>query len=197
METRSHNIGTGSHEQEPWFVLFTASNNEKKVERQLHNINIHTFLPLYSVKRKWKIRTTTTIHLPVFPNYVFVQCMRTEITRLLSLPMVYSAVGNKHGALPIPADEIEALRSGIVERGAEPHADVKIGQKVRICAGALTGWQGMVVRVDAGLRVVLAVESIMRSIAVRVTSDEIEPVSEPEKQTLRAGGNPLEAVERV
>lgn len=157
-----------------WFALFTASNNEKKVEKHLRMKEIETFLPLYTVTKRWKNRTTATVELPLFAGYVFARFARTESSRVLDVPMVYSIVGNKVGSLSIPDAQIEALRGGLIPGHAEPHPYVKIGQLARIRTGALAGWEGIVSRVDGGLRVVLTVDSIMQSIAVRATVDELD-----------------------
>ena len=47
-----------SNGRKQWFALYTATNNEKRVERDLHAKQIEAFLPLYSVTRRWKNRTT-------------------------------------------------------------------------------------------------------------------------------------------
>ncbi len=157
-----------------WFAVFTASNNEKKVQQHLRMKDIETFLPLYSATRRWKNRTTVKVELPLFAGYVFARFARTQTFQVLDVPMVYSIVGNKAGAVPLPDDEIEALRLGLAPANAEPHPYLKVGQRARILAGSLAGLAGIVTRVDGGLRVVLSVESIMRSIAVRVTADNLE-----------------------
>jgi transcription antitermination factor NusG len=46
---------------------------------------------------------------------------------------------------------------------------------VRIATGPLAGMKGIVVRTKSGLRVVLTVDLIMRSVAVEVNADELEP----------------------
>ena len=177
-----------------WFVLFTASNNEKQVERHLQRREIETFLPLYTVTRRWKNRTTAKVELPLFAGYVFAKFSRSESSRVLDVPMVYSIVGNKRGALAIPEAEIEALRGGLVGGRAEPHPGVSVGSRGRIREGALAGWEGVVSRVDTGLRIVLTVESIKRSFAVHVSAEDLEILREDaaEKEidaTMHSTGN--------
>src|SRR5262245_57370304 len=40
-----------------WYALYTASNQEKRVDQQLRTKGIEAFLPLYSVTKRWKNRT--------------------------------------------------------------------------------------------------------------------------------------------
>lgn len=89
--------------------------------------------------------------------------------------MVYSVVGNGRRATPLPDQEIETLRLGLREREGNPHPYVKVGSRVRIRTGVLAGLAGVVVRTDGHLRVVLNLELIMKSIAVHVEADELEP----------------------
>ncbi|MGB8260295.1 MAG: transcription termination/antitermination NusG family protein [Terracidiphilus sp.] len=162
-----------------WFALFTASNNEKQVERHLCRKEIETFLPLYTVTRRWRNRTTAKVQLPLFAGYIFARFARNESARVLEVPMLYSIVGNRRGSLPVPDAEIEALRAALATGQTEPHPYLKVGQRARIRTGALTSWEGIVSRLDSGLRVVLTVESIMRSFAVHVNADDIEVLDAP------------------
>ncbi|HEY0797170.1 MAG TPA: transcription termination/antitermination NusG family protein [Acidisarcina sp.] len=155
--------------------MCTASNNEKKVEHHLQLRDIETFLPIYTATRRWNNRTTAKVVLPLFAGYVFARVARTELGRALEVPMVYSVVGNGRRATPLPDQEIETLRLGLREREANPHPYVKVGSRVRIRTGVLAGLAGVVVRTDGHLRVVLNLELIMKSIAVHVEADELEP----------------------
>jgi transcription antitermination factor NusG len=161
-----------------WFVLFTASNNEKQVERHLQRRELESFLPLHTVVRRWKNRTTVKVQLPLFAGYVFARFARIESWRVLEIPMVYSIVGNRNGAVAIPDAEVEALRVGLAGGQAEPHPTVTVGSKARVRTGALAGWEGIVTRADSGLRIVLTVESIKRSFAVHVSTEDIDLLDE-------------------
>jgi transcription antitermination factor NusG len=165
-------MNSDPHKQ--WYALFTASNNEKQVERHLRGKDIETFLPLCTVTRRWKNRTTARVELPLFAGYLFARFARSESYRVLDVPMVYSIVGNKQGSIPLPDEDIRALRESLSFGQVEPHPFANVGSRARIRTGALAGWVGIVSRVDAGLRVVLTVESIMRSFAVYVKAEDID-----------------------
>jgi transcription antitermination factor NusG len=169
-----------------WFALYTAANNEKRVEQHLRRRAVETFLPLYSVTKRWKNRTTATVNLPLFAGYVFARFARAEGVRMLEIPMVYSIVSNKQGALVIPDHEIDALRQVLVGNTTEPHAQLTVGSRARIHTGALAGWEGVISRTDAGLRVVLTIQSIMRSFAVHVNAEDIDLI-EPDALTAGIG----------
>jgi len=157
-----------------WYAIHTASNHEKKVEQHLRAKEVETFLPLYSVTKRWKNRTTAKVDLPLFAGYVFARISPSERLRVIEVPMVYSIVGSRGRPTPLPEAEIEGLRAGLVARPALPFPYVKVGNRVRIHSGPLAGLEGIVVRSYGGLSVVLTVEMIQKSVAVHVEADELE-----------------------
>jgi transcription antitermination factor NusG len=163
-----------SNEIRSWYAVYTASNHEKRVAQHLQMKEIETFLPLYSVTKRWKNRTTVKVELPLFSGYVFARIAPRESIKVLETPMVYSIVGNRRELSPLPDAEIEGLRAGLQGRQAHPFPYVKVGNRVRIRSGALAGMEGIVVRTYGSLSVVLSVDMIQKSIAVHVEADELE-----------------------
>jgi transcription antitermination factor NusG len=160
-----------------WFAVYTASRHEKKVAQHLTQREIENYLPLYLSKRQWSDGSKVTLELPLFPGYLFVHIRRGERVRVLDVPGVLAVVGgNGREPVALPDEAIDALRSGLHLRHAEPHALLAVGQRARIRFGALAGMEGIVVRKKNSLRVVLTLESIQRSIAVEVASEDLEPL---------------------
>jgi transcription antitermination factor NusG len=160
-----------------WFAVFTSPRHEKRVEQHLSHRDIEHYLPLYRSPRKWRNGLKVVLDLPLFPGYIFVRIKRTERVRVLEVPGVLAIVGGTAGKMaPLPEAEVEALRSGLHLRRAEPHALLTVGQRARIRSGALAGLEGIVVRKKNSLRVVLTMDMIMQSIAVEVDGEELEPV---------------------
>jgi transcription antitermination factor NusG len=157
-----------------WFAVYTASHNEKAVERTLRLKGLETFLPLYRVERRRTNRTTVELDLPLFEGYVFTRMALSESVLVRSIPRVFSIVGNSKGPLSLPEAEVESLRAALTLRNATPWAQIKVGARARIAIGPLTGWEGVVVRVNGGLHIVLSVEMISKSIAVRVSAEDLE-----------------------
>jgi transcription antitermination factor NusG len=161
-----------------WFAVHTASNHEKSVAQRLRAKDVETFLPLYSVTKRWKNRTKVKVELPLFAGYVFARISPSEKLRVIEVPMVYSIVGTKGNPTALPEAEIESLRSGLVCRQAYPFPCVHVGNRVRIRSGPLAGLEGTVVRLYGGFSVVLTIEMIQKSVAVHVEADELEPCPE-------------------
>lgn len=158
-----------------WFAVYTSPRHEKTVDQHLCQRAVERYLPLYVSKKKWRNGIVGTAELPLFPSYLFVHIYPEQRITVLQTPGVLGLVGGT-GREPahLPAPEIEALRSGLKVRCAEPHLLLTAGQRVRIRSGALEGMEGVVVRKKGGLRVVITLDLIMKSIAVEVDESELE-----------------------
>jgi transcription antitermination factor NusG len=158
-----------------WFAAYTTPRHEKRVGQHLEMRQIEHFLPLYRTHRKWSDGSRVTLDLPLFPGYIFVCIQRSQRVRVLEVPGVLSVVGGTGGEpASLPEAEIDALRSGISLRNAQPHPLLKVGQRARILSGAFAGMEGIVQRMKYSYRVVLTLDSIMQSFAVEVDDDELE-----------------------
>jgi len=163
-----------------WYAVYTTSRHEKRVAEHFSHRQIDHYLPLYRTKRKWKDGSLATLHLPLFPGYIFVHIRRTERVRVLSVPGALAIVGGTGGApAPLPDAVIDALRRGLEVRQAEPHPLLTVGQRARIRSGAFEGMEGVVVKKKNSFRVVLTLEQIMQSIAVEVGEGDLEPLPGP------------------
>ena len=159
-----------------WFALYTTPRHEKHVSEILAQRRIETFLPLYRTTRQWKKSRPVVLELPLFPTYVFIRIAREARVTVLGMPGVLSIVGSAREPWSVPDPDIEAIRLGLQMRKIEPHPYLTVGERVRIKAGVMTGVEGILVRKKNDLRVVLSLDAIMRSVALEVDADDIEPV---------------------
>ena len=160
-----------------WFAAMTFPRHEKSVQKHLNQRGVKHYLPIYRSPRKWRNGLKVILELPLFPGYIFVHIQRTERVRVLEVPGVLTIVGCTGGEMaPLPEAEIEALRSGLELRQAEPYPLLTVGERARIRSGPLAGLEGIVVRKKTSLRVVLTIELIQQSVAVEVNGEELEPV---------------------
>jgi len=157
-----------------WFAVYTTARHEKRVREHLQTRRIEAFLPLYRSVHHWKNGCNVPVELPVFPNYLFARIGLDARVRVLEVPGVLALVGSGRAPSPLPEFEIESLRSALHQRKFEPHPYLVVGERVRIRAGALAGMEGILLRKKSSLRVVLALDLIMKSVAVEVNADEVE-----------------------
>jgi transcription antitermination factor NusG len=164
--------GDGSSRQ--WFAAYTTPRHEKHVSEMLAEREIETFLPLYRSARQWKKSSPVVLELPLFPTYVFVRIARQARGTVLGMPGVLSIVGSSKEPWPLPDFEIEALRRGMRSHKVEPHPYLKVGERVRVKDGVMAGVEGILVRMSSAFRVVLTLDTIMRSVAIEVDADDLE-----------------------
>jgi transcription antitermination factor NusG len=117
--------------------------------------------------------------MPLFSCYVFAKFVpkRSDRLRVLRVDGVFGLVGASGEGTPIPDAQIDAVRSLVeTELPWSSHPFLKIGQRVRIRSGALDGLEGILVSRNGDRTLVISVEAIQRSLAVRVEGYEVEPV---------------------
>ena len=165
-----------------WVALYTASRHEKQVQKQLADKNTDVFLPLYNARREWKKRKSVDIDLPLFPNYVFARIAHGQRSLVLGTPGVFSIVGSSREAWELPEREIETLRSAASLRKFEPHPYLVVGERARVRSGPLAGLEGVIVRKKKNLQIVMSLDQIMRSVAIEVEADEVEPLLMRERE---------------
>lgn len=167
-----------------WFAVYTTHRHEKRVSALLLDREIETVLPLYKVGRQWKNRAPVVLEVPLFPCYLFVNISREARGSVLGVPGVLSIVGSPSEPWPLRSSEIEALRLGTKMGVVEPHPYLKIGEKVRITNGPMSGMEGILTRKKNGLRFVLTLEAIMRSVVVEVDANDIEVIDGRDERTI-------------
>jgi transcription termination/antitermination protein NusG len=163
---------------ENWYGLQTRARHEKIVVQRLEERGVTTFLPLVTEVHRWSDRKKS-VQMPLFGCYVFAKFApnRAERLRVLRVDGVFGLVGDRGEGSPIPDEQIDAVRS-LVE-GQLPwssHPFLKIGQRVRIRSGALDGLEGILVSRNGDRTLVISVDAIQRSLAVRVEGYAVEPV---------------------
>ena len=160
-----------------WFAINTLPQNERSVARYLELYGIETFLPTCESVRQRRNRQRVTVIEALFPTYVFARIEKSERTVVLRSPGVRRIVGNHHGPIALPANEIEFLRTSASRRALEPFSEIAVGQRVKIKAGSLQGLEGILVRKKSGLRFILTLELIGQSAAVEVSAEDLEPMT--------------------
>jgi len=163
-------------ECESWYALHTRPRHEKIVVQRLAERNVETFLPTVNEVHRWSDRKKT-VELPLFSCYVFARFIpnRAERLRVLRVGGVLGLVGNRGEGNAIPDEQIDAVRA--VVQGALPwssHPFLKIGQRVRIKSGALNGLEGVLVSRSGAQTLVISIDAIQRSLAVKVEGYQVE-----------------------
>jgi transcription antitermination factor NusG len=158
-----------------WFAAYTKHQHEKRAADLLAKKGIETFLPTYRDVRRWNDRMKTLI-LPLFPCYLFVRTLVDQKLDILKTPGIFHIVESDGKACMIPDEEIAALQRLVLNESIQPHAFLNSGDRVRIVRGALTGIEGILVRVKNQHRVVVSIELLRKSLAVEIDLGALEPL---------------------
>jgi transcription antitermination factor NusG len=168
-----------SAEQESnWYAIHTLMRHEKRVERQLQENDVLTFLPLMRQVRQWSDRRAT-VEVPLISCYAFVRIVQRPQERLkvLRIPGVLSFVGSERMGTPIPEEQIENLRTAIRENiPCSPHPFITGGRRVRIRGGSLDGIEGIFEQHGNDQSLIVSVELLHRSVSIRVEGYNVELV---------------------
>jgi transcription antitermination factor NusG len=162
-----------------WYAVRTRSRHEKIASEQLDKRGIETFLPLVNQLRQWSDRKKE-VDVPLFSGYCFVRLnyeVGEQRLTVLQTHGVVSFVGVQHTGVPIPDSQIDDLRTVLSQKiPVKEHSFLRIGQRVRVRGGALNGVEGILASQSKERSLVISIESIERSLSIRVEGYDVEPV---------------------
>jgi transcription antitermination factor NusG len=171
--------GDPTTREEPahWYAVQTRARNEKVISERLLEQGLTTFLPLITEVRRWSDRKKK-VELPLFSCYVFVRLVASSSEHRMLVYRtsgVFRIVSMRGEPIPIPDEQIEALHKVVTQRVPwSVHPFLKIGQRVRIRGGALDGVEGALLSRNGDRTLVISVDAIQRSLAVRVEGYDVE-----------------------
>ena len=159
-----------------WYAIQTRPRHEKTVANALQAAGVEAFLPLCPQVRAWSDRRKV-VEFPLFPGYMIARTSWSAQARarIIQTNGVVGFVGPRKVATPIPVQQIEAVRCLMMARAqCLPHPYLTVGQRVEIKNGALQGLQGILVRIASDHSLVVSVDLIHRSVAIRLKGYEVE-----------------------
>lgn len=159
-----------------WFAIQTRPRHEKAVAQQLASKGYTPFLPCYRARRRWSDRMRV-VELPLFDSYVFCHIGLQQASRIITTRGVIRIVGIAGVPVPIDDAEIEALQRIVASNVAvEPWPLLRVGQRVRIAHGSLSGIEGLLEDVRGRRRLVVSVSLLQRSVAVELDRTAVVPL---------------------
>jgi transcription antitermination factor NusG len=170
---------TQDHESLNWFAIYVQARHEKVVASTLRTKGFDICLPLSKTQRKWSDRRKE-VEEPIFPGYVFCEFDSEVRTPILRTAGVVQILGVGKQVTPLETIELNALKA--LERAqtpVEPWPFINKGQWVRVEAGPLAGLSGVVAECKSGLRVVVSISLLQRSVAVEVNRSQVHPTDAP------------------
>jgi transcription antitermination factor NusG len=151
-----------------WFAVQVWSGREHISAQHLGLRGYEVFLPRYREPRRWSDRIKI-VERALFAGYVFCRFAPGVVGKILAAPGVIRIVGDGTDLLPIPTDEIEAIQRVVdTNLSVEPWPLPRVGQRVRVEIGPLSGVEGVVLVVKNRQRLVVSVSLLQRAVAVEI-----------------------------
>lgn len=158
-----------------WYAFYTLSRQEKEFMRKLHGHQVSFYCPMVPKRNKSPAGRIRTSYLPLFSNYVF----------------VYGTDDQRHQALTTNcvAQVLKAVDSDELTRDLRqfhylisldapilPETRLEKGDRVRIKSGRFRGIEGVVLRRENELRLLVMVNFIQRGASMLLEDFELEQI---------------------
>ena len=178
-----HHFGVETVAADRWYALFVRSRHEKVVENSLRSKRYNVFSPSYRTKRK-RVDRTAEIEVALFPGYVFCQFDPTKRLPILMTPGVVGVVGRGNRPEPVDDTEIASIRTvALAGRSVQPWPFLRLGQRIRVQSGPLTGIEGIFLRVQDEDHLIISITLLQRAVSVVIERDSVSPVFSGERYT--------------
>lgn len=155
-----------------WHVLYVKFKHEVKVHDELQRLGIDSFLPMVSTIKRWSDRKKK-VQIPLIPCYVFVNIQsRLDFHKAISVDSACSYIrfGTEYGI--VSQEEIDQIK--LFVQGKD-FTDVeissvlpRIGDKLRIEQGDLSGLECEVYRVDNIHKISVWINSLRQNISATI-----------------------------
>jgi transcriptional antiterminator RfaH len=161
-----------------WFALYTLPRAEKKAYAELVKKGITAYLPLMRTLRQWSDRKKW-IEEPLFRSYIFVNIPDSLYFDVLNTNGVVRYITFEGKAVPIPPQQIEAVRFFLSSDDPLPEniENYSPGQSVEVIKGPLKGLFGELVQSAGKQKVKVEISAVGQSVFVTIPISHLKIVS--------------------
>lgn len=160
-----------------WYAVYVKSRYEKKTSKLLEDRHIETYLPLIGRLKQWSDRKKL-VEEPLFKSYLFVHTDLKNYFDILNTPGVVRFVCFEGKPVPVPDNQLVAVKSYIGEYDGDDDLDklqeLHKGQIVEIARGQMKGLVGRLVEIRGKQRLIINIEAVGQSLPISVTRSQIE-----------------------
>lgn len=163
-----------------WYALKTMSRHEQKVDDRLKGKSFNVYLPKVQVWSR-RVDRRKIIEKPLFPGYLFVECIMDNelLLEILKTPGVAKVLGyTPERPTPVPREQITSIQT-VIDSGTKIkyHPFLDIGDRVMVVMGPLKGVVGILVSTnDKKGKLVISVNLLNRAIAVELDEWAVEKI---------------------
>ena len=159
-----------------WYVVYVKSRYEKKTCKLLEDRHIEVYLPLLNRLKQWSDRKKM-VEEPLFKSYIFVRTDLKNYYDILNTPGVVRFVGFEGRPVPVPDNQIMAVRQFVGDNDGALELDeiqsLHEGQLVEIVYGEMKGLVGRLVSFNGKQRLIVDIESVGRSIPINISRSQV------------------------
>ena len=164
--------------EKEWFVFYTKSRWEKKIEGYLRDFGFEPYLPLQKVLRQWSDRKKK-VEVPLFNSYIFVHEYEHKIPEVLKVPGISWNIRHNGKPAVLRQNELDTIRrfleSGLLIETTSV-ADLDPGDRVKVIDGPLRGATGYFTGPYNEEKFYVVLETIDRVMRVSINKTLLEKV---------------------
>ena len=153
----------------PWYVIYSCSRHEIKVEAGLTRKGLEVFLPRVKVRSRRRDRLKM-LEVPLFPGYLFVHSELNDWihNNIIRNQGVVRILGIKGQFTPVPEETVASLRT-LVNSGEPvfPWPKLIPGKQVRVVGGPLRGAIGVILSNKRRKEAIAGGGGIIRPVGMR------------------------------
>jgi len=160
-----------------WYAVYTNPRAEKKAHAELSARGIEAYLPLQRSLKQWSDRKKW-VEEPLFKSYLFVHISQKQYYEVLQTPGIVRYITFEGQAVPIPENQIEAIRYFLSETGpAIPESgSFTPGDTVVVTRGPMHGLPGEIVAEAGKYKVRVEIATVGQSILVTIPYSMLKKV---------------------
>ena len=160
-----------------WYAVYVKSRYEKKTSKLLADRHIEAYLPVVVRLKQWSDRKKM-VEEPLFKSYLFVHTDLKNYFDILNTPGVVRFVCFEGKPVPVPDNQLVAVKSYIGEYDGIDDLDqlpeLHEGQIVEITRGTMKGLVGRLVEIRGKQRMIINIEAVGQSLPISVSRSQIE-----------------------
>jgi transcription antitermination factor NusG len=172
-------------ESPQWYAVHTRSNYEKRITADLAEAGLENYCPFIEQSSRRKDRKQT-IHLPLFPGYLFVRISPSpELRRKVSFILgVVRILGSGTSIEAVPDEQVEAIRTLLATtRNCSACPLIREGTSIRVVHGPLRGLEGILTRYKNLTRIAVAIPMLSQSVTADVNIADVETLKDEQRVT--------------
>ena len=163
-----------SPSEQPWWVAWVRSRQEKGLARHLAGHGVGFYLP-QAKKQTLRAGRTFVSSLPLFPGYLFFRGPAAARLEALQSNLIVQV-------LPVPGQEEmqrELVSLWRLQQSGAPLVSlpyIEVGDEVEVMDGPFRGWTGRVLREKGRLRLIVSITLLRQSVAAELDREALAPL---------------------